>query len=281
MLSKPIGERGWLKGSRALPTIPSTSRMQLRGWRACLPRSFSNSTESCGTVGGTWATARDNFRRCGWCRSGNAAAYLLRAAFQRSALPAWRVAIDEKLPNKSEIALAALGEHAEAGDSVRLLANLEHPKARLRAMALRGLARTGSPDLASILKTALFDPSARVVEQAVRLIEHSGEAIDRSSLEAAYERASSARLRAVYVRAARLLAQWESLEVLLAWAGETDAETFLVVMQEIERWRRFQNRRFAPLPDDARAALMGRLTAVGARRPSRVWEGFEDVLRPL
>lgn len=211
----------------------------------------------------------------------NAAAYLLRTALQRSALPAWRAAIDERLPNKSEIALAALSEHAEAGDSARLVAYLGHVKPRLRAMALRGLARTGSPDLVSILNTALFDRSARVVKQAIRLIDHLGEAIDRSILEAAYERASSASLRAVYVRAARLLAQWKSIEVLLTWAGQADAETFLVVTREIERWRRFQNRRFAPLPDAARAALMGRLTAVSAWRPSRVWEGIEEMLRPL
>ena len=137
------------------------------------------------------------------------------------------------------------------------------------------------PRWVSILNTALFDRSARVVKQAIRLIEHSGEAIDRSLLEAAYERASSAPLRAVYVRAARLLAQWESLEVLLTWAGQAGAETFLVVTREIERWQRFQNRRFAALPDDARAALMARLTAVSAWRPSSVWEGIEDVLRPL
>lgn len=211
----------------------------------------------------------------------NAAAYFLRAALQRSALPAWRAAVDGRSPNKNEIALAALSEHAEAGDSVRLMAHLGHVKPRLRAMALRGLARTGSPDLVSALNTALFDRSARIVKQAIRLIEHSGEAIDRSLLEAAYERASSAPLRAVYVRAARLLAQWESLEVLLTWAGHADAETFLVVTREIERWQRFQNRRFAALPDGARAALMARLTAVSAGRPSRVWEGIKDVLRPL
>ena len=131
------------------------------------------------------------------------------------------------------------------------------------------------------LREWLEQGQARVVKQAIRLIEHSGEVMDRSLLGAAYERASSTRLRAIYVRSARLLAQWESLEVLLTWAGQADAETFLVVTREIERWRRFQNRRFAPLPDDARAILMRRLTAVSAWRPSRVWEGIEDVLRPL
>jgi hypothetical protein len=208
----------------------------------------------------------------------NAAAYLLRTAFQRSALADWREALDEKESRREEVALAALSEHGEACDHDRLAPYLTHSKPRLRALALRALARVGSDDLREHLVKALSDSSVRVVKQAMGLIRHRGEAMGRSWLEQGYVRSSDARMRVVYVRAARLLPQWENLDVLLAWADQADEDTFVAIAQQLDRWLGLQNRRFAPLTEGMRGSLAAHLAAASVSRPGYEWKRLEDVL---
>jgi len=209
----------------------------------------------------------------------NAAAYLLRASFQRSALADWRGALDEKASRREEIALAALSEHGEACDHQRLASYLTHPKPRLRVLALRALARMDSDEVLKHIADVLLDSSVRVVRQAMSLIRHRGEAMDRSWLEQGYARASNSRMRAVYVRAAQLLPKWQSLEVLLIWADRADEEAFVTIAQQLDRWLELQNRRFAPLSDGMRASLARYLAAVSASKPGHDWKRLHDVLR--
>lgn len=203
----------------------------------------------------------------------------MRTAFQRSAPADWRSALDETSSRREEIALAALSEHGDAGDRQRLVSYLTHSKPRLRALALRALARTDADDLMRHLAGALLDSSVRVVKEAMSLIRYRGEAMDRCRLEQGYARASDARMRAVYVRAARLLPPWEGLDVLLAWTDRADEDTFAAIAQQLDHWLGLQNRRFAPLSDGVRTSLAAHLAAARASRPSHDWKRLEDVLR--
>jgi hypothetical protein len=119
----------------------------------------------------------------------------------------------------------------------------------------------------------------RVVKQAMDLIRHRGETVNRSWLEQGYVRASDARMRAVYVRAARLLPKWESLDVLLIWADRADEDTFVAIAHQLDRWLGLQNRRFAPLSDGVRTSLAAHLAVASASQPGHEWRRLEDVLR--
>jgi HEAT repeat protein len=208
----------------------------------------------------------------------NAAAYLLRTQFDESAIDRWRNEVDVASSAHFEVAVMALSEVAEPSDVSRLQSQLGHPRARVRAAALRGLWRAKAPELAEHLRLALRDSTSLVIRQAAKIYAHSAEALDQSVLEAAHGGATSKQTRLTLLHMARLLGKWESLDFLLSRVEDADDDLFVAIATELDRWIQVANNRFTPIADQARELLGSRVRHAQVVRPRYSWDQLVALL---
>jgi hypothetical protein len=205
----------------------------------------------------------------------DAAAYLLMQLFHVSALQSWRLAIDLEAPRRVHAALAALSYVAEPEDAGRLVPFLQDSSARMRAMALLGLARTKSPTFDRYVQQALNDSSGLVVRCALKALSREGQLLGLRDLANAYLAASSERVRRQLIRAARLLGKWDALAFLLPLLSGQDS---VVTREEIDRWLQAANRRFTALDSARRSSLQAQLAETSLDRRDRQWRRLDELL---
>jgi hypothetical protein len=201
----------------------------------------------------------------------NAAAYLLRTQFHETPIDRWRSVVDGGPSLHFEAAMMALSEFAEPSDVPRLRLQLVHPKARIRAAALRGLWRGKAPQLAEYLRLSLSDSTSLVLRQAAKIYASSAEALDKSALDAAYGHAPSQQTRMTLLHMARLLGKWEGLDFLLSRVADADDDLFIAIATELDRWMQMANNRFTPISAEARELLGIKIRNAQATRPRYEW----------
>jgi hypothetical protein len=174
--------------------------------------------------------------------------------------------------------MMALCEHSEPGDAPRLQPHLVNSKSRIRAAALRGLARAKAPEMPSHLRHALSDPTPLVLRQTARIHSSTSEALDESALRAAYSRAASVQTRSALLSMVRLLGKWEGLDFLLCRVPGADDEVFGVIATELDRWAETANSRFTPIAADARELLGNHAMRARELRPTYGWKRITALL---
>ena len=199
----------------------------------------------------------------------NVAAFEVQRTLNESPLPLWRAAFDRGA-HVAAIA-AALAEHGDATDQERLRSQLSHRRSRIRALALRGLWRTGAPDAAQHLDAALLDSSAQYAGAAIDIYAHSSEKPDRASLATALARATSPGLRHRLIIAARLLGKWEALGFLLELHLNGPDHDEQPLDFALRRWEQGFNRTFTQPSPAPRNEISGALAALRGARPSKHW----------
>ncbi len=206
----------------------------------------------------------------------DAAAYLLNNLFQISARGIWRRVIDSGTDGRVHIIVTALSTAAEPEDAARFVPFLNDPSARLRAVALRGLARAKAPRFDEYVMAALQDQSGLVVRCALNMLSREGQLLDREPLERAYAGALTQRVRRQLIRAAPLLGKWEALAFLLPLAS---AEDSALVGEEIDHWLQSANRRFTALDAETRNKLIDLVRRRKALGADRRWDRIEGTLK--
>lgn len=208
----------------------------------------------------------------------NAAAYLLRSRYDESAMPRWREALDNAVAPTRGIAAAAIAEHAEAVDLLRLERLLADPSPRLRSMALHSLVRLKSPKLPHILLSALDDPATRVRREAIRAYRIGDHALDPLVLEGVYLRATADSQRISLLHAVRALGKWDALALLLARAEDSEASRFLFLAPHLDRWRLHANSSYVPLPDARKVELLSALDRAAGEHPHYRWDALRAMV---
>lgn len=208
----------------------------------------------------------------------NAAAYLLRSRYDESALPRWREALDSAVAPTRGIAAAAIAEHAEAVDLLRLERLLTDRSPRLRSMALHSLVRLKSPALPELLPSALDDPATRVRREAIRTYRIGDHALDPALLKRVYLSATADSQRISLLHAVRALGKWDGLAFLLARAEDSEAARFLFLAPHLDRWRLHANSSYVPLPDDRKVELLSALDRAAAEHPRYGWAALRAMI---
>lgn len=206
------------------------------------------------------------------------AAHLLRERFGEEPRQAWREALDAGNSAKARIALAALSECAQTEDAMRLTPWLSHAQARLRLQALRGLARAGVADMASVLARALHDPDRRVSTEAQEAYKRGIATLSAASLRQAWELRPAFRGRLLI--ATQLLDKWRALDFLLcALAEPQSAQIEAALVDELQTWVYRGRYRFGSTADADPRALRERLIRAGARLPSALHRELAESIR--
>jgi hypothetical protein len=147
------------------------------------------------------------------------AAYWGKRLFGIDPVAHWRASLDAD-DESAPVALAALASLATADDAGRLRPWLAHARPALRALALRGYARTEPDDLPGTLCAALVDPSPRVARQALDLAARHPGVLNLDGLRDAIATATDASTLRRLRHASIHLGPWDRLELLLEWLGD-------------------------------------------------------------
>ncbi len=195
------------------------------------------------------------------------AAHLLRERLGEEPRHYWREALDAGDSAKARIALDALSECAQAEDAMRLTPWLSCAQARLRLLALRGLARSGAASLATVLARALHDPDYRVSAEAQETYKRGTAALSVAALQQAWDLRPTFRGRLLV--ATQWLDKWQALDFLLqALAEPQQAQIAAAIVDELQTWVDRGRYRFGSIADADPRALRERLIRAGARLPS-------------
>lgn len=195
------------------------------------------------------------------------AAYLLSERFGEDAARAWRNALDAGDSRRARIALAALGECAQAEDEARLLPWLERGPSWLRLQALRGLIRGECAGLPDALARALRDADYRIAAEALDAYKRGCATLPPDALEQAW--ASRPAHRALFVAGADLLDKWRALDFLLSAAGEPhQAPIAHPLVAALNTWANVGRYRFGSVAEASPRRLRELLDRAAAQLPS-------------
>lgn len=176
--------------------------------------------------------------------------------------------------------MTALSEYGDSLDDARLRSRPDHARGRMRALALRGLARIGAADSGPLLEAALRDPSTRVVGAAIAGYARGTESLTLAILNEALESrgAPRMRMRLRLIGAARLLSKWDRLQFLLALCANCgDAERDALHV-ELRRWIASANQSFiAPKPQQ-QLVLRHAVETARDSQPARIWNDLQFLI---
>ena len=237
---------------------------------------------------------RDSLRR--YCRSGfsdarqqlgialldrsrsvrSVAAHHFKERFGESAVEYWRKAFDAG--GHSEATIAAISDFGEAADEARLRNCLEHPRGRMRALALRGLVRIGAPDSEDLLNTALTDKSAHVVGAATTGYARGIHTLSIENLQRAFELAETQSRRRRLIAASRLLGKWERLEFLLKQYPLCSGDERSHLDEAVQTWIAKSNRSFVTPQPERRTIIAAALESARNSHTAPHWEMVRHLL---
>lgn len=202
---------------------------------------------------------------------------------------AWRAAIDARVEPQNRYALLSLGDCADADDLARLTPWLQHPSGELRCAALRGAMRAGIDAPAAELRDALRSPSTKVVALALKLGANVPAFMTRETLSNAYAHAANVLTHKRVLDATRQLDPWSALECLLdclqdcllsSLQSGTSARKLAYddVEPALHAWLHETGRRYAPLSEAGKQALLQRIDAITPRQMHIDWRPIRRVV---
>ncbi len=197
------------------------------------------------------------------------AAYQLTAMYSESALDCWRRAFDEG--RREDAIIAALSDFGETADETRLRSFLMHPRGRVRALALRALARIGAADTEALLANGLRDGSVHVVGAVIATYAHGIGSLTIENLHRAVASTESPTLRLRLISASRWLGKWARLEFLLAQYSSCRSSEFDHLDRAVCGWIANANSSYAVAGTDRRNAIALALETARTLHPSRQW----------
>jgi hypothetical protein len=204
------------------------------------------------------------------------AAFQLNALFNESALERWRRAFDEG--NRGETVVMALAESGEAEDALRLRSQLTRESGRIRALALRGIVRTGAVDNNELLQAALRDTSSAVVGAAIAAYSQGLDQLEQDTLLDAFAHARSAAMRARLIGASRLLSKWDRLQFLLDRHASCADTELPPLATAVKRWIGNANNSFIQPRPDQRLLIRHALENARSRHPAAFWDQVVHLL---
>ena len=204
------------------------------------------------------------------------AAYHLKERYGESALERWRKAFDSD-PNAAAM-ITAISDFAEAADETRLRKALHHSRGRVRALALRGLMRLGTPDLDAVLAEALADKSGHVVGAAVAAYARGIGDLNIGKLQHVLANSGAQSMRSRLIDASRYLLKWDRLEFLLTQYRTCSAEEMEHLDEAVKAWIAKANRSFTIPQSNQTNAIIVALETARKMHPARHWEKLSQML---
>jgi hypothetical protein len=204
------------------------------------------------------------------------AVHHLKYLFRESALDTWRSLFDAG--QRTEATVASLSEFGEVEDAPRLRTQLTHPRARLRAFALRGLIRLGVADTDELLSGALRDTAAIVVGAATAAYARGIGQLIAAKLREALDGTDVPRLRARLISASRALPKWDRLEYLLSLYPRHRPTDATPLDAAVQRWIAKANSGFATVSPDRRADIHRALEIASDARPAPFWRQLSHLI---
>ncbi len=187
----------------------------------------------------------------------------------------YRAGVAPGAPRLAE-AVIGLGETGTAADADLVTPLLDHPRSRVRANALRALARLAGDAAVPALLAAVGDASPAVSRTATDVLRPRAVRADAGALAAWMDAANPAHVRrnALSLLAAR--SKWDGIPWILQSCGDADPDVRTAAREQLTRWRQRFNRSFwQPTPaqqERIRTALDGAGNAID--RETAKWLRF-------
>jgi hypothetical protein len=162
-------------------------------------------------------------------------------------------------------ALAGVVETGGPEDFDLILRYLDHSRAKVRRLALRGLNRLAPERALPFLLEALLQAVGPVAGEAVRCLSRRLDEIDPAGLWAGAPEGDGLAARRRLLLLYRGLPKWVALEFILRGVASSAPRLQRLALQELAAWNGGFNRRMAPLPAEDRDQLRLLLDAVEHR----------------
>lgn len=165
-------------------------------------------------------------------------------------------------------AVAGLGETGTAADAEPLAPLLHHPRTRVRANALRALARLAGDGSVPALVAGVGDASPAVSRTAADLLRPRVRRADADALAALMGAGNAPHVRRNALSLLATRSKWDGLPWILQSCGDADPVVRAAAREQLARWQARFNRSFAQATpaqqERIRAALDGAGDAVDA-----------------
>jgi hypothetical protein len=193
----------------------------------------------------------------------------------------YRSEIQSGEARRLDVAILGLSEVGSPEDADLAAAFLTHPLPRVRAAAVRAVARLSADDLLPMLDVALGDGSPRV-SRAARIAFLAGSTSpDAQALCHILDRSEHRHARLNAISVARALPRWERLRFLLAACANSDDELAKRAALGVDRWLVASNRAaLDPSADEVRRTSI-LLRESKERLPERTASELAFLLRNL
>jgi HEAT repeat protein len=152
-------------------------------------------------------------------------------------------------------AIAGLGETGSAKDAIIVAPFLSAELPKIRAAAIRSLARSNPDPYLNELVFALSDPSARVSREAVLALAKSANRIGPERLSEVFHVCSSPISKCGVLRLIARLNKWDSIALLLQSLAESHPFVAEMAKRHLVRWFARFNRSF-PVPSPEQLARL-------------------------
>jgi hypothetical protein len=165
---------------------------------------------------------------------------LERAGRSRSSL--YRSELQSGETRRLDVAILGLSEVGSAADAALASGFLTHSRPRVRAAAVRAVARLSPDDLLPMLYVALGDESPRVSRAARTAFLAGAASPDGTVLRDILDRSQHRHTKLAVVSVARALPRWERLQFLLGACVSSDEELVARAVIGVDRWLDASNR---------------------------------------